>query len=94
MGNTAYIRFDKSDGAYVGKGSTNNRNISVNTIALPNTIPVSVDTTYSFSKKNGALSLSDGTDTVTSSTSSSYTKIYSLNGSSNGKLKTIKVKPL
>lgn len=94
MGNIAFIRFDTSSGAYVGKGSTSNRNISMNTVALPNTIPVSVDTTYSFSKNNGALALSDGTDTVTSSTVSSYTKIYSLNGSSNGKLKTIKVKPL
>lgn len=93
-GNTAFIRFDTSSGAYVGKGATSNRNISMNTIALPNTIPVSVDTTYSFSKTNGTLALSDGTDTVTSSTVSSYTKIYSLNGSSNGKLKTIKVKPL
>lgn len=92
-GNTGYMRFDSSSDGYVGKGSSNSRNIGIVSTFLPNPIPVSKDTTYIFKKENNVLSLTDGTDTITES-NSNYTKLYSINGSTGGQIKNIKITKL
>lgn len=51
------------------------------------------DTDYTFSKENGVVYLSDGTDTI-NVTSSAFTKLYEIRGSTDGQIKNIKVKPL
>ena len=91
--NVCFLRFDSSSGGYVGKGSSISRNTGISATFLPNSVPVSVDTEYTFSKENGVVYLSDGTDTI-NLTSSAFTKLYEIRGSTDGQIKNVKVKPL
>ena len=89
--NICYLRFDSSSGAYVGKGSSTSRNITVSAISKNvGTIGTSVDTEYTFTKQNGVVTCTDGTSTVSGSTSS-YTTLNHIMGSTNGKVKDIRI---
>ena len=91
-GGSAFLRFNNSSGAYVGKGSSNNRNITINTTVL-NQLPVSEYKTFYLSFEDGVATLTDGTDSITSSLT--LTKLYQINsGGSNGKIKNVKIKAL
>ena len=89
--NICYLRFDSSSGAYVGKGSSTSRNITVSAISKNvGTIGTSVDTEYTFTKQNGVVTCTDGTSTVSGSTSS-YNTLNHIMGSTNGKVKDIRI---
>ena len=91
-GGSAFLRFNNSSGAYVGKGSSQSRNITINTTVL-NQLPVSEYKTFYLSFENGVATLTDGTDSITSSLT--LTKLYQINsGGVNGKIKNVKIKAL
>lgn len=92
--NTALLRFDTTTGGYVGKSSSTSRQIGIGTTYLSSTVPVSTDTTYRFEKENNTLYLTDGTNYITTSTTTYYTKLIYIKGSTNGQIKNIKIKPL
>ena len=93
-GNTGspYLRFNTSNGAYVGKGSSSSLNVGILTTVL-NQLPVLTDKTFYLSYEDGVATLTDGTDSISSSLT--LTKLYSINsGGSNGKIKNVKIKAL
>ena len=93
--NAPYIRFNSSSASlFCGKTGSANRNINLynGSDNVLNQIPISTDVEYILTYENGVATLTDGTDTV--SASMSITKIYQVNGTSNGKIKEIKLKPL
>lgn len=92
--NVCYVRFDSSSGGYVGKGATTSRNITCSPINKTlNTIPIDTDVEYILTKVNNVLTLTDGTDTVSGSTTS-CTNLNHFKATSDGIVKNIRVKPL
>lgn len=92
--NAPFIRFDSSSGGYIGKGSSASRIITVSPISKTlNNIPVSTDVEYTVTKNGNTLTASDGTSTVSGSTSN-CNKLYLISASSDGNVKKVRIKPL
>jgi len=92
--NVGYVRFDSATGGYVGKGGSGSRNITCSPISKTlNQIPIDTDVEYTLTKVNNVLTLTDGTDTVSGSTTS-CTNLNHFKASSDGIMKNIRIKPL
>ena len=87
----AFLRFNSSNGGFVGKGSNSSGTIYFFGTTF-STISANTDYEYSLSYENGSVTLTDGTTTKTSS--QTLTSIYRISSWDNAKLKNIKIKPL
>lgn len=85
------LRFNASNGIWLGKGSSGSANITLFGTAF-GSISANTEYNYVLTYEGSVASLTDGTTTKTST--QSLTKLYSLASTSNSILKEIKVKPL
>ena len=89
----AFLRFNSSNGVWVGKGSNYNGNIYfVGTTTVFSTINSNTEYNYVLTYENGVATLTDGTNTKSST--QTLTKLYTLVSWNYGKLLNVKVKPL
>ena len=88
----AYFRFNSSSGIWCGKGGSTSRVVSFFGNSFSQITNVNTDYNFTLTYENGVATLTDGTNTQTSS--QTLTKLYVFNSRGGSQLKNIKLKPL
>jgi hypothetical protein len=92
--NIAFLRFNDSNGLFVGKGSSRNTNLNLGgSASISNVLPVGSDAKCILTYENGSATLSYGEDSVTVN-NLNITLLYKFECSANSTMKNIKVKTL
>ena len=92
--NFAFLRFNNSDGLFVGKAGSSNLNLYLGgSNIISNILPVGTDAKCLLTYENGSATLSYGEDSVTLN-NLSLTELYNFDCSTNSTMKNIKIKPL
>ena len=89
----AFLRFNSSSGVWCGKGSSTSRAVySIGGTTFSQITNVNTDYNFTLTYENGVATVTDGTNTETSS--QTLTKLYLFASKGGSQLKNIKLKPL